>query len=300
MNYLRKNNIKNKVLYNKDLMTFRNSLNTFLSDKGYKTIDSRNKHKKPFNNKPLIGIIDNAQMLPIWYNKENGKELKKEIFNSIKYLILFSKSNIKNVNASIGIKIFIHLHPLPISTHKWSFEDYKKTENPGIIQVEIYQRCINAIFMLPSKGMKKILLHSSKHKRLDNFLNNERKYLGNEFRKPQINTVEVRYEKNILLENWYNGNIFFLHLYDATIDWVVLKCIADNVPILINHLPSIHEYLGNDYPMYYSNYYEACEKANNAQIIYNTHIYLKERCKLETFTSKNFFKELSTFIINKQ
>jgi Polysaccharide pyruvyl transferase len=46
--------------------------------------------------------------------------------------------------------------------------------------------------------------------------------------------------------------VVFLHLEDASAVNTVIECIMRNTPIIVNKLPAVVEYLGDEYPLYYN------------------------------------------------
>jgi len=77
-------------------------------------------------------------------------------------------------------------------------------------------------------------------------------------------------EYDSLLED----SVFFLNLYDAPANTTVVECIVRNTPLLINRLPGLIEYLGEDYPFYYSSIEEAESKLQQPALIQETCEYL--------------------------
>jgi hypothetical protein len=69
-------------------------------------------------------------------------------------------------------------------------------------------------------------------------------------------------------------NICFIYLYDSSANNAIIECIARNCPILINKLPAVVEYLGDEYPFYYDTIEETTEKVHNLQLIQKTYEYL--------------------------
>jgi hypothetical protein len=153
--------------------------------------------------------------------------------------------------------------------------------------------------MLPPSSFEKILLATCNSDELHSMLVLERTHLGNEFRHPMTSSTSLAFDSIDNIENWYDGSIFFLHLYDSSIDWIVLKCISDNVPLLVNRLPSLHEYLGADYPLFYSCYEEAIEKAINTNLIIDAHKYLMERSKEPFFSLDYFVNNVTSLFLDK-
>jgi hypothetical protein len=85
--------------------------------------------------------------------------------------------------------------------------------------------------------------------------------------------------------------VVFIKLFDASAVNTLIECIVRNTPIIINKLPAVVEYLGENYPLYYNNIEEVPNllqikffKTNN---IYKAYRYLKEMnkdfLKIETF-----------------
>jgi len=70
-------------------------------------------------------------------------------------------------------------------------------------------------------------------------------------------------------------SVVFLNLFDAPANTTVVECIIRNTPILINRLPGVVEYLGDDYPFYYESIQEAEWKLQQIDLIRQTSDYLK-------------------------
>ena len=83
-------------------------------------------------------------------------------------------------------------------------------------------------------------------------------------------------------------NIVYLNLYDSSANNAIIECIARGTPLLVNKLPAVVEYLGEDYPFYFTDDQEATRKLNDLNLIRRTHEYLmsfenKKRILMETF-----------------
>jgi hypothetical protein len=79
---------------------------------------------------------------------------------------------------------------------------------------------------------------------------------------PSTGPVLVRdhipdHEYDVLLAE----NICFLNLYDASANNAVIECLVRATPILVNPLPAVREYLGDEYPLYYDDLDEAAAMA---------------------------------------
>jgi exopolysaccharide biosynthesis predicted pyruvyltransferase EpsI len=86
-------------------------------------------------------------------------------------------------------------------------------------------------------------------------------------------------------------SVVFINLVDASACNTVLECIARHTPILINPLPAVVEYLGVDYPLYYTDFDEAAFMLTKRSKLEEAHEYLKQLdvtdLKVESF-AENF------------
>ena len=104
--------------------------------------------------------------------------------------------------------------------------------------------------------------------------------------------------KNEFYEKFFQESCVFLDLEDAVANNVILECIRFNTPIIIKKIDSIVEYLGFDYPLYFSNQEDLklIEGYSNTEFIKkiaDAHHYLlnmdKSHIELTTFHKKIFY-----------
>ncbi len=60
--------------------------------------------------------------------------------------------------------------------------------------------------------------------------------------------------------------------------------------LLVNPLPAVKEYLGEDYPFYFNSLEEAAEKAEDEDLIQKTHLYLLNHPLKACLTGEYFAK----------
>lgn len=82
-------------------------------------------------------------------------------------------------------------------------------------------------------------------------------------------------------------SIVFLHLIDASAVNTVIECIVRNTPLIINRHPALEEYLGIDYPGFYTDLREAAYIINSKWRVIGIYIFLmnldKTHIRIETF-----------------
>lgn len=106
---------------------------------------------------------------------------------------------------------------------------------------------------------------------------------------------EIEYEVGLKDNDEYIkklcSSVGFCYLNGASANNSVLEHIVSNTPIVVNRLPSVEEYIGADYPMYYEKIYKKPDEfLLDERFIRETSEYLKERSKLSIFSEQNFVK----------
>jgi hypothetical protein len=88
-------------------------------------------------------------------------------------------------------------------------------------------------------------------------------------------------------------NIIIVNLYDSSANNTVIECIARNTPLLVNPIEPVIEYLGKDYPLYFSSLEEAVEKAEDFDLIEQTHQFLVNHPIKKKLTGKYFLESFT-------
>ena len=110
----------------------------------------------------------------------------------------------------------------------------------------------------------------------------EQKYIDNTITKSSLSNEDY--------DELLSENIIFLDLYDSSANNAIIECIARATPLLVNPLPAVMEYLGEDYPFYYNSLEECAEKAEDLNLVKEAHEYLKE-CATRKKLSQEHFKK---------
>ena len=69
-------------------------------------------------------------------------------------------------------------------------------------------------------------------------------------------------------------NLLLMHYYGLCTPSLLQASVAHHTPMLVNPVPAVVDYLGEDYPLYYSFYQEAAEKAADLDLVVSAHQYL--------------------------
>lgn len=263
--------------------------------------------------KPWVGVFHHTPDQA--YDKNNLVDIiNSNVFiQSLKYckkIIVLSK-HLRNwlEKRLININIINVHHPAEFVDLKWTPELWNSNKDKKIIQVGAWLRDPFAIYSLNTSN--KLKKYALKGKKMDNYypsdhfmnkfeifcneqidgINNEKsglcRHKTNKFivgmydwMKEAINSVTLitsvtNDDYDILLSK----NIIFIKLIDCSACNTIIECIVRNTPIIINKLPSIIEYLGPDYPLYYETMHQATILAEDSEKILAAHLYLKAKDK---------------------
>jgi hypothetical protein len=268
------------------------------------------KYKYPFlsfiHNPPCINTKDISTT--IYKNKDVfcNEELMN-VRSHLKILISLSEFHtayLKELHG--GYKHYTLYHPLQCNLlHTFDLNEFIKSSHKFIFNIGWWLRKYDTFLRV--KNYEKIIViksvegpHIEKHIyneigktiHLDNqeFTESDMMKLNTEY-----NTQIVHNLKNDEYDAIFKKNIVFLELYDTTANNIVLECIMHNTPLLVNNLPSTVEYLGIDYPFYFTNLLDAQTKLDSVSLIIDTHKYLKNMNK-QRFTYDYFNKQLKNII----
>ncbi len=263
---------------------------------------------------PWTGFLHNPQKMPLWFHYQEApqtiftKKIWKQSLDHCLGLFTFSEYHAHWLREQTGKPVSTLIHPTETPEKTFDFKKYLANERKKIIQIGWWLRRLNAIYELPipqdnSLGYEKIRLVPLFFENADEYLKKlmKKEQDANKMILDQLysqNTREIIHISNAEYDSMLSENIAFVHLYDANANNLVIECIARATPLLINPLPAVIEYLGTDYPFYFTTMLEAAEKALDASLIFDTHEYLKNceiRNKLHAEHFLDSFKKSNVY-----
>jgi glycosyltransferase involved in cell wall biosynthesis len=253
--------------------------------------------KTPFE-RPWIGFMHNPQNMPKWfkYNQSPQALFSSKIWQESAPLCqgLFCLSRYHKYwlqkQIEFNITIVDLIHPTETPEIKFSIPKFLANPDKKLVQVGWWLRRLHSIYYLPLKYMKKARLRVNQHY-VDEVVRLElREYSI----RPNMNEVEVIDRlSNAEYDELLSQNIVYLDLYDSSANNAIIECIVRNTPVLVNPLPAVKEYLGEDYPFYFESRSEAAKKAEDFSLVEATHQYLKEHPIKEKLTADYFLKSVA-------
>ncbi len=100
--------------------------------------------------------------------------------------------------------------------------------------------------------------------------------------------VKVRVP-DLMYDFLLSRNIAFMHLFDSSANNAIVECIRRGTPLLINPHPAVVEYLGKDYPFYFTDLKQAAAKADDLKLIKQTAEYLRDNIQVQRHVTGEYF-----------
>lgn len=226
----------------------------------------------------------------------------KDSLKSCKGLYTLSKSLKREADILLDSKVNIEVLNLSTALDVKQFDLSRYKLNQKIINLGWWLRKMESFYFLNVDIPKFFLIGKSKwaqgqlalakedYKKLSNILNKQIK-----------NDAHVLpFLDNSQYDDILSESICFADFMSSSANNAIVECIARSTPILVNPLPSIVEYLGEEYPFYYLTLEEAERKAKDIDLIEKTSIYLSKMDKkfishehfVNSFLASDIYKNL--------
>jgi tetratricopeptide (TPR) repeat protein len=253
--------------------------------------------------KPWVGFLHHPPLMPNWfmYYQSPQKLWEKEIWQaSLPHCVgLFTLTNYfaEWLRAKTDRPVSVLTLPTEIPDKQFDFDQFIANPQKKIVQIGWWLRKLHSIYQLPLArnnplGYEKVrtgFLFESSESLLAQLMKLEARTYKIELDEAyQENTTIIPHIPNDEYDDFLSKNIAFLDLYDSSSNNAIVECIARATPLLINPLPGVKEYLGDDYPMYFHTLEEAAAKALDISLILETHQYLLS-CNTRKKLSADYF-----------
>lgn len=250
---------------------------------------------------PWVGIVHVPPGLPDWFHPEQSHE---KLFGSQLWdasrphclgLYAFSNYHREFLQERLGIPVNTLFLPTETPWRKWSWRKFLANRDRKVVQIGWWARNLHAIYQLQASTFRKVFL-DVEHPSIRVLMEKEKRVLLSRgaFSDKMYESVQtLGYVSDRDYDHLLSENVVFLSLYDASASNAVVECMARNTPILINPLPAIVEYLGREYPFYFTSLEEAAEKLTDLDLIRRAHTYLAVHPAKEKLTGTFFLKSMA-------
>lgn len=254
---------------------------------------------------PWVGIMHNPPGIPEWHDAKSSPQAImdrapfRESLPFCRGIFVLSEYLGRWLSQRVGVPVCALVHPTEIPDLRFSFKEFSEQRQPMVMHVGWWLRRLRSIFRLKADRYHKVLLAVGE-KYLANML--QREIDGFELTAAEFDSVShIPFVDNDVYDRFLSKNIVFCDLIDSSANNVIIECIVRNTPLLINRLPAIEEYLGEDYPFYFSTLDEASAKLDDWKTIRAAHEHLKRLPKeqysqsvfRDSFVASNIFRRLN-------
>ena len=257
-------------------------------------------HQVPKNNWPLP--LDNERLIK---NQRFLQSLHfcQGIFTLSNCVKRFLVQNLpKNVPV---VRLFHPTTPLP-KGGCFDWEAFSGAEEKKILMIGMNLRDYQAFFDLAVPTPFKKYLLKLPAVDLDNVYDfNLQTYPIT--RNQSVSVIDERVS-NEEYDDLLHSSIVFLRLFDAAANNTVIECLSRGTPLLVNRLPGIVEYLGNDYPLFYDNLDDATALLSDKTKLLQASKYMNSLDKshlqfdhfLQSFANSSIYRSLPLPVSQQQ
>ncbi len=251
--------------------------------------------------KPWIGFVHNPLEQPEWFAPDKSLLVISKLRSwrqSLPYcrgLITLSRWLREQIRPLVEVPLLDIKHPTETPAVKFTIEKFLQNPQPRLIQVGWWLRRLCSIYRLPARRLKRTLLlpHVLEEDKLrfSKALEAERRLNGI----PPLEQWDIEImprQPNETYDELLSRNIVFLHLNPCGTSNAVIECIVRHTPVLVNPQPSVVEYLGPSYPLYFETLEEAAAKAEDFNLLRQAHEYLVELPK-DDLSAEYFCRSLA-------
>lgn len=229
-----------------------------------------------------------------WYQKNflmkpeviiSSDEFKSSL-RKCKGIFTFSKSMAAWYKGRLPrIKVQQLWHPTKSTDKLFNLDNFLANPRPKVFSIGFFLRRMTSIYFLRCDKYDRFILVNPQ---VYEYLYREMTYYKFDL---DFNQVKFKsYVSAVEYDELLSKNIVFLDLYDSSANNIIIECIARNTPVLVNKQEAIVEYLGENYPLYYSSIEEASTKLMDKVLLTEAYFYLSELETKKKITSEYFIK----------
>ena len=240
--------------------------------------------QQPAHAAPWIGFLHNPAELPPWYPIDQSAawlladERFRESLATCRGLFTLSTALRDWWAARVDVPVEAVAHPTSPPLVRFSPEGFLQNPFPRVVQVGTWLRKLHAVHVLPVRRLQRTIVHQHEPY-IEALFAAEREALRLRVDESIVETLPFLDDR--AYDELLSCNLVFVDLYAASANNAVGECLARATPILVNPLPAVREYLGDDYPLYFSSRTEAAGKAEDATLVVAAHEYLAARPQAE-------------------
>lgn len=260
---------------------------------------------KPIS-KEWIGFLHVPPHVPCFFQYEQSNQqvfrtkLFKESFKFCRALIALTEYHadyLRQVFRDTHIQIYTIKHPteIPDKSQWFTMEKFNECAQKKVVQVGWWLRKLNAVNYLGMNDaeFKPIMLGNCDwNKAIISY--SERRYHG--LTKPTTAEV-IPFLDNDEYDQLLSASVVFIDFYDTSANNAIIECIARRTPALVPKHPAISEYLGPDYPLYFSCLDEVSNLLKDSARVMDATLYLGQESVQRLISYSEFRKSFESLLL---
>ena len=207
----------------------------------------------------------------------------------------YMKPIVEDIFASCGfpdIPVDVLYHPMI------SEPPYFNPDNIGnikqIISLGSQLRMNTTIYRLNMPEYKKIWLSGRNKDVSISLLNQEIYEFGIHISDEESKSVELARLSDEDYDEFILNSYIIIHQINSSANNALLECIVKNIPVFLNRLPAVEEYIGVEYPLFFTDINDLENKLKNVELIRKAYNYLVNNNKIKELISINkFIKDIA-------
>ena len=246
---------------------------------------------------PWIGIFHHPPNMPPFWKREHALSAMiqtdswKKSLPHLRGAIALSEYVAHFLADALGVPTIAIKHPTEVPAVRWSAERYQANRLKHLVQVGWYLKNTQLLHQTPElDGHRRMRVYSTDSYLREYDVKVARHWRGLGTRAlfhpdrviEQCLLTAARYDQ-VLAEN-----VVAIELFDASANNVVIECISRGTPLIVNRHPAVVEYLGESYPLYFSDPTEIPDLLGADRVI-GAHAYLEAMDK--SWLSGDAFRE---------
>jgi hypothetical protein len=248
---------------------------------------------------PWVGIFHNPPYIPEWFGKGRSAvdivatQCWQDSLPHCRGLFTLSNYLREWLQSRVSVPVSALLHPTGAPSMQFSMDRYYNNSERYITHIGWWGRKIHSFYMLPTIKLRKLLLYINSSW-MKSVMKYELDIINGEYVKPlDILGYLSPSSYDILLSQ----NLVFLDLYDGSANNVIIECIVRNTPIVVKRHPAVVEYLGLEYPLYFTDIEEAAKIAEDFDRVNSAYLYLRNYPLRERLSATRFLEEFTQSIV---
>jgi len=272
------------------------------------------KNKPTVYKKPWVAIFHNPKEIPSFGNyRENLSAVFempefKQSAKNLKLAIALSDDLAEWLTKQLDCKVISLKHPINTKhSEYWDYDEW--VENKKLCQIGFYLRNTRLVEQVPEmEGVEinrlwsnmewlknydtKVMKHWENHF-TDSLVDYQDSYFTCRYNHRSAEDVSAEFALPSAYDEILRTNVVIADYFACSASNVILECIAKNTPIMVNRLPAIEQYLGKDYPLFFTHPEEIPGLMNRVK---EAHLYLKNMNKDDLdidYFKKEILKEVN-------